>query len=112
MYINSNLTAKEALRLHGQLSEQHLESLLESEEKLNAIDDIDGNLLDARGSYPDEDFLAEIIDRMQTFAKNLRGANKDTCLSIIEALDDIQTTTMHASDYGRSELSSALKVIK
>lgn len=108
----SNMTASEFYRLNGCLSSEHIEDLLNVEDRLQAIENIDGNIEEALHQYPSEDFLVSVVDRLQELSKRLRGANREELNGIIEALEDIGMTTFQAADYGRGELKKALSAFK
>lgn len=112
MIYASNMTASEFYRVNGCLSPEHIESLLDAENKLQAVEDIDGNIEEALTQYPSEDFLVGIVDRLQELSRRLRGANREELNGIIGALEDIGMTTFYAADYGRSELKKALSVFR
>ena len=56
---------------------------------------------EALGQFPEEDFLADAIERIQNLAKALRGDNKEEAKSIAEYLEDLQQTTANATEYAR-----------
>ena len=108
----SNLTINEEFHLTGALHPARIEELLDSADKLKEIKDIDAHISEAMAQYPAEDFLESHKSRLLELHKNLRGANKETLGGIIEALDDLAQATFYSADYGRHELSKALKVLK
>ena len=102
-----SLTPRENLKLHGALPAGQLEDLIDWHERTEDVGDVACHLDEARGQYPAEDFLADVIERLHTLAKRVRGDNRSDLLAIIESLDDVAQTTFNAADYGRSELSKA-----
>lgn len=105
----SNMTPREHFRLTGTVPGDILELLIEKSERLAEVQNIDGLLEDARAQFPDEDFLQEVIDRVNALAKNLRGANREAAARIAQSLDSISMTTMRSSEYGREQINLALK---
>lgn len=112
MYINHNMTAREALRIHGTVPLDKLEDLLDREDALKEVQEIDANLKEAMAQYPAEDFLQTPINRLHELAKRLRNENRQEVLAIIGQLDDIAQCTFYAADYGRDELRKALKTVE
>ena len=112
----SNMTVVEEFNLNGTLSQETIEQnidLLESIHQLqDSVDDVDSKIHDAKCQFPEEDFLNEIINRIGTLAKKLRGDNKDEAMAIAECLEDIAQCTFNAADYGRSELQDAQNIIE
>jgi uncharacterized protein YunC (DUF1805 family) len=102
---------EENYRMFCAIHPDQMEELLDIAARMESIQSIEGNLIDAN-SYPTEDFLSGPIDRLHDLAKRLRGDNKETLLAIIETLDDIAQCTHYESEHGRSELKSALSTIK
>lgn len=107
----SNLTAKEYFKLHGTLTPERIEALLDNEESLEAITGVDAYIQEAMGQFPPEDFLHDIKTRLFELTKRIRGANKSDLSAIIESMDDALQCQFNSSDYGRSELRSARKAI-
>lgn len=108
MFLGSNCTAEEELRLTGTVTGERLNNLLDQETQLTALKDVAPHIQEALGQFPAEDFLEEHKTRLVMLAKNMRGANKEALQAIIETLDDISMTTFYASDYGSNELRQAL----
>lgn len=113
MNINhSNLSAREHLRINGQVPADMLESLLDKEEKINSIAGIEAHLSEAKSCFPAEDFLEPIRWELQELHKNLRGANREKLGGILESMDDLAQLVFNESDYGRDELKQALSIIQ
>jgi len=107
-----NLTPAEQYRINGTLSAETIESLLETSEALEKAQDITGQLSEALGCYPAEDFLASFIDDLHKLAKRLRGDNRDEAMRLIESAEDLQQCVFNEGDYGRSELREARKTLE
>ena len=110
--IFSSLSPQETYRMHGKVSRAQLEELLDAQEKAADLDDVKVKVEEGMTQFPAEDFLEGIKNRMFELSKKLRGANKEELQGIIEQLDDIAQCTFNASDYGRSELRDAIKMIE
>lgn len=76
------------------------------------VDEIEPNIAEALASYPGEDFLSGISDDIRELSANVRGDNKEKCLSILESLDDLAQCINNQSEYGRSELMEILNASK
>lgn len=108
---NSSMTPEEEYRLTGTLRPEMIEVLLDDSASLEGTTGVSAHLQEAMCQYPAEDFLADAITRLQKLAKRIRGDNREALLGIIESLDDVAQCTFNAVDYGRDELSKALKAI-
>lgn len=111
MYTCYNLTPREQFRMNGQLSPETTEELLDNAEALLKAEGASAQVQEALGCYPGEDFLAGLIDSLQTLSKRLRGDNRESLLGLIEQAEDLQQCVFNEGDYGRSELREALKTL-
>ncbi|MFW6855320.1 hypothetical protein ACODYM_28935 [Burkholderia gladioli] len=105
-----HLSNAEFFRMHGTLPPARIEALLDVGDRLAEVKSVDAYIREGMAQLPAEDFLADVMSRLQDIAKRLRGANKEQLLGCVESLDDVAQTTFNAADYGRSELDKALKV--
>ena len=103
IYINSNLTNREAYALHGKLDDARMQELLDLEDEHQPAEN-ECYVHEASAQYPAEDFLHDNIKILQKLAKNLRGGNKETLIEVIAALDCIQMHQSRATEYAREEL--------
>lgn len=78
------------------------------DEKLDASDVTDA-VVEAVAQYPAEDFLDQIIDRINELSKRLRGANAEELKRISESLFDISENTTRAAEYGAEKLNNLIK---
>lgn len=106
-----NFSSREYLRLHGALPERHIEHLIDIETQFNESRDVTPYLQEAKGSYPSEDFLEEVIEMSRALEKRLRGENRNSAALITIALEEVQTKVRGESEYGADELKKALKEI-
>lgn len=98
--------------MNGSLSEARCLELINLSEQVPIYEDAIVKVEEARGQFPAEDFTSSISDRLHNIAKRLRGDNKSDLLNVIEALDDLAQCTFYATEYGRSELHDALKILE
>jgi len=112
---NTSLTDKEFFRMHGTLTSERIERLIELKDRdgwKQFSQRIGSMVQEAMGQYPAEDFLSEILTCLHNLAKRLRGDNKEAIQALAEKVDDIAQTTFNAADYGRSELQKVLDAIE
>ncbi len=106
-----SLTNREYLSLHSTLSLDRVEALVQMEDAISgqegAIIDID----EAKGCFPGEDFLNDIINNLRALCKHLRGANKEELKGIIEQVEELQASTTQGSEYGLEKLKEAKEAI-
>lgn len=110
----SSMTPEEEFRLFGKISRVNTEMLLDVYAAVGdgGVDDVPDHINEALAQYPAEDFLSDILRRLNILVANVRGSNKENLLGIIESLDDVAQTTHYATEYGRGELHVALNKIK
>lgn len=106
-----SLTNREYLSLHGTLSLDRIEALVEMEAVISGQEGALNYIDEAKGSFPGEDFLNDIISNLRTLVKHLRGANKEELNGIIEKVEGLQTSTTHESEYGLEQLKAAKAMI-
>ena len=113
-----NLSASEYYGMFGTLTTSHIEGLLEVIESGDTFEalkdkcgDAEGMLDDASASFPEEDFLSDVIRRMGNLAKSVRGENKATIIEIIETLESISQDTHNNTGYGLDEIRKAVEEI-
>src|SRR5205085_12052465 len=103
-----NLDHEEYARLHGGLlSPERVDEVLEAFHALPDVEAIDTKIHEARGCFPAEDFLSEVISLAGTLKARSRGANKDFADRLFAMLEDVAQCTFNAADYGRAELNDA-----
>jgi len=112
MYQDYNLTPREAYRINGQLSPECIESLLDYQESIAGCENVSAQVSEALGCFPAEDFLASFIEDLHALSRNLRGANREEALRLIESAEDLQQCVFNEGDYGRSELREARKTLE
>lgn len=112
MIDSTNMTHAEHFRMNGTLSEARCLELIDLSEQAPIYKDAITKIGEAIGQFPAEDFTSDISDRLHNIAKRLRGNSKSNLLSVIEALDDLTQCTFYATEYGRSELHGALKILE
>ena len=105
----NTLSPHEAYRITGQLTQAHIESLLEVADLSEKASSVESGICEAKAQFPDEGFLQDIISDLQTFAKRLRGENRADLLAIAEQLEQTQLETFQSTEYGLEQLNDALK---
>ena len=111
-YVNSNLSPLECVRLiPAEVTNQlNIETWAECAEALpDIVSSVECYMSEASGCYPAEDFLQDIIDRLDELSKTVRGNNKAELKSISIALESLQLSTHRASEHGKTELYHAQK---
>ena len=112
MYINSNLSPKESLRVYGSLPEDHILDLIEDSEKLEKLEDSILSLQDAKAGYPEEDFLEPILDLLNELHNGLRkSATKEALKNIIEQVEDLQLEQARSAEYGLDIINKVLEAV-
>ena len=114
-----NMTANEHYQVNGTLSDQHIQKLLDVDHILQGVVDCRIEIDDAISSFPEEDFMSNIIDRLtnlkknlSNLKKNLRGDNKEELSSIIDDIEDVVTSTMQSTEHGIEKLNSVKVIIR
>jgi hypothetical protein len=109
----SNVGYREHLNLHGTLPLSEIEALVDRVEDIdsNDLSGIEIHINEAKAQFPDEDFLAEPIERLGELAKRLRGVNRETVESIVAELEVISAAQAAATEFAISEFKAAIKLI-
>lgn len=81
-----------------------LENAIDALDDMVSKEDVYDTVAEASSQYPEEDFLDEIIDRINALAKNLRGENKEECELIGNDLFHLSNEISRAAEYGREKL--------
>ena len=102
-----NLTAEEEYHITGVLSNKaHIERLLDLDMKDTAAAVV--HIKEARGTFPAEDYLEEILHEFRAVAKLSKGAVRDRLIGAINTLEAKIEALNQASEYGAAELRSAV----
>ena len=112
--LGSNYSAREVLNITGTLSAQVIEGMVDNAENAEAMRETIPNIEEAKGCFPDEDFIdaSGIISDLRAIAARVRGENKAGILAAIEALEALQTEVFGQTEYGMEELTKALNVLE
>jgi len=108
--IPSNMTPREAYRLHGALSPEHIEALLDLSDVADKFEGISPSLLgDAAGCYPAEDCMHGIIASIQGMLRIATAKNqlRPALLELLDEVESFEMETYRTSEYGRDELRKA-----
>jgi len=113
MYVNSNMTPREAFNQFGTLPESMIDSLINTQEAADQTSGVCPNIEETLTQYPGEDFIesAGVFDDLRAIARSVRGDNKAAILNVIEKLEALQLCIARQSEYGKSELNNALNDI-
>lgn len=105
-----NLSNTELFRMNGTLPSERIEGLLDVE----AVD-FEGarsHIEEARGQFPEEDALSDVLKELRAVAKAMReSGNKTRLESAIEALEEVEGRIQADTEYGRDELQNALGIL-
>ena len=107
MHISSNMSAEETYRLHGYLSCDQIEYLLDCEGAMDAKRNAIAYLDDASPGIG-EDFLQDVLDRLNVVFKNTRGANRADLEKIIADLTAIETEVHQAVEHTDEQIRKAV----
>lgn len=125
MYISSNLTPEEALRLHGRVSDEQMNELLETHAAYEYVTGAAAHIEEARGGYVDEDFLngplrslEEHMRGLHVLLKKVRGENKEQVQQLIDSLKETiiaiegeKDEMVRSGEYSLEELEKARKIL-
>jgi len=114
IYLGSNYSAREIFNITGALPAEVIENLVDSAEDVYAMREIIPLVKEGKNCFPDEDFIdsSGAISDLRDIAARVRGDNKWAIEAVIEKLESLQFEVFHQSEYGQSELISALNVLE
>lgn len=109
MYINSNLTAQEAVKLYGSnLPESFMFELADIADIARSINP-SASIEEAQTCLVSEDCLQPIIKLLTNLHKNLnKSPTKEAIKYIIDQAEDLQLSLSRESEYAKENLDSAL----
>ena len=106
-----NLTAEEEYYTTGVLTnKRQIERLLDLDMKDTAAAIV--YIKEARGSFPAEDYLEEILHEFRAIVKLAKGETRARLERAVERLDEKTDALKQASEYGLAELRSAVAELK
>ena len=106
-----NLTAEEEYHTTGVLvNKLQIERLLDLDMKDTAAAIV--YIEEARGSFPAEDYLEGILHEFRAIVKLAKGETRVRLERAVERLDEKNNALKQASEYGLSELRSAVAELK
>ena len=109
----SNMAHKEYYALHGTLSTERIESILDSEETHAKIEDAVRDINESMDPFNAEDFLCSALDRIISIKKRTRsGALTDELTALYGSLEDLQQVVFYAMEYQKEKLNSALSALR
>lgn len=107
---DSNLTNEEYYKVHGTLSNQRIEELLD----LTAETDLFGarvSIQEAKASVFEEDAFSRALKDLYTVAKKLRGDNKEALKDAIDELEQVVTRCQYDAEEVLDQLNQALRAL-
>ena len=110
-YINSNMTHREALNLHGSLPADRIEELIDDSEELNSMRGIEHDLNTVAENLPNEDFLNDEVKKLKAISDKMRGANKESLLAVIEIIEQELDEQARAIEFAVEALDNAASKI-
>lgn len=113
MNIPSNMSAKEAYRLYGRISEQQMERLLTLEDNVGELEDISTHISEAEAQLPAEDFLETIAYKLEDLADGLRkGEVQNEIRNIAGLVREVQLMTFRNAEEALDELNKAARIVE
>lgn len=107
-YINSNLSHREALNLHGSLPADRIEELIDDSETLELMQGIERDLDDVANQLPCKNFLIDEVKKLKEIAAKLSDHHKEELLLVIgliqSELDDLSRSMLIAYESMESAL--------
>ena len=79
------------------------------EEQVEAMGDAATHIQEAKGSFPGEDFLQELIDQCRAMGQG--RVTKAEVLEFCKDLEELQDTIARQSEYGLDELRKAERLL-
>ena len=107
------MTPKEHLKIHGSLPLSEIEALVDKIDLIESRDlsGIEAHISEAKAQYPNEDFLAPMLQRIGDLIKKMRGDNRQELFDIHQELQRIQDQQGDATLYAFQELKSAINLV-
>jgi hypothetical protein len=114
IHLGTNYSAREVFNITGTLPADVIECMVNNAEDADSMRETIPNIEEAKGCFPNEDFIEAdgVISDLRDIAARVRGENKAAILAVMEKLEALQLAVFHQSEYGRSELTSALTVLE
>lgn len=88
-----------------------IEELLDCESAMEASSDACVHIGEAKGCFPEEDFMDYLIDELKDYTKGCRGENKKALMEFVNKMNLLQAEVNQQSEYGADELKKALEVL-
>jgi hypothetical protein len=101
-YQASNLTFREAYRLHGVLPEARMLELIEIAETAPEVGKLAAYAEEAATCFPSEDFLDSVLDMVHVGKQ----------AALYRAIEAVRDETRQSAEYGQDELRKLLKEIE
>jgi hypothetical protein len=108
----NHFTAEEEFRITGTLCPSKIVKILDQNALAQDVIDVDANIQEAMGSFPEEDFMKPVVDKLRSMIRNSNGNNREQLIQLAEIVDSVSQEVFNSADYGRQELRMALTSIK
>lgn len=108
-----SFTDEEVFRMTGTLPADRIEHLVDTADALRQCEDIDGNIAEAYGQFPPEDFLSDVMQALVGVCNMLKqgSASRQALNNALAMMEDQLQTQFYATEYATSELDKALRTL-
>lgn len=103
----SNLTPKEELHLHGELSQETQQRLVREAMHIDAYDTMKINIMEAHAMYPNEDFMVPVFEDLDRFISHYRGKFQGEIMNVREKMYALMQEVNQQAEHGRECLDHA-----
>lgn len=110
-YIPSNMSAEECFRIHGFITPEQTQDLLQVAGVVDRIKGAEAHINEAIGSYPDEGFMKPIEEVLIELKNSTRGENRKKIERLLAFIDDFEMQIFYQSEHGQDELKKLRKAL-
>jgi len=104
-------TPREELRLTGKVSMEVLETLLDTQDKLDSLYLLSTYVEEARCSLLDEGFMDLILGELHELSEVLPGSHKDALLAIVKKIGALVYRVRQDSEHVLEQLNGVEKIL-
>lgn len=109
----SNMTNKEYYALHGTLSAERIEAILDAEFFIPRAESAVSEIEEALNPFSSEDFLVGILDRVLEIKNSTRSkTTKEELTSLYACIEDLQQVVFYEMEYQKEKLNSAMSALR
>lgn len=105
-YHFSNLTDQEYFNLHGTLTPERIQALIEQSALVDACTEAESALNDAINAYPGEDCLADVLKYVRSLAPYLNKAGQDALKGVICDIEVEQSALCNQGERGQEVINN------